>query len=75
MLRGSRLRAEELGVLEEFWEHVSAGEFAAALDGLALEERRQHERARRRQARILSILLLAVVGRVTVDWWLWLDGP
>jgi hypothetical protein len=74
-LRGSRRRAKELGILEEFWELVSAGKFATARDRLALEERRQEERARWRQASILSVLLLSVAGCVTVTWWLWLHGP
>lgn len=70
-LRGSRRRAKELGILEEFWELVSAGKFAGARDRLALEEQRQEERARRRRAIVLSVLLLAVTACVTVSSWPW----
>ena len=72
-LRGARRRAKELGILEEFWEFVSEGNRAAAMDRLALQEVLEEERARHRRTRDrLSILFIAVC--LALSRWVMLRG-
>jgi ferric-dicitrate binding protein FerR (iron transport regulator) len=68
-LRGARRRARELGILEEFWEFVSAGDVVTAMDRLALEELLKKERAKRRRAGVRSTLLIAALC-AALCWWL-----
>jgi hypothetical protein len=72
-LRGARRRARELGILEEFWDFVSAGDVVTAMDRLALEELLKKERARRRLAGVRSALVVLALC-VALGWWLMKRG-
>lgn len=73
-LRGARLRAKELGVLQEFWELVSAGNFDGARERLAVAEQRDAERTRERRENLRYLLAVIATVCVTAVWLLALDG-
>ena len=68
-LRGSRARARELGILNEFWALLSAGDLNRAMGRLALEETRaQRRQARRTSAWLTCGAVSAVLGLTARIW-------
>jgi hypothetical protein len=67
-LTGARRRAKELGILDEFWEFVSAGDVPGAMDLLALRECLEEERLGRRRAEVLWFFAILAIS-LALGWW------
>ncbi len=68
-LRGSRARARELGILEEFWALVSTGDLNRAMGRLALEELRAQRRQARKTSAWLACGIASALLGLTVRIW------